>query len=118
MSAICDTSTILSRIPLDELKEQIETPLPKAQQVLDFDRYRGIAPDEAVIDFLKSAFDLKDPKDLQHYPKKQRYEILQAAREFGAGINQLSRLTSLSQYIVSRAGVRPKNLVSGPDPSI
>ena len=118
MSAICDTSTILSRIPLDELKEQIETPLPKAQQVLDFDRYRGIAPDEAVIDFLKSAYDLKDPKDLQHYPKKQRYEILQAAREFGAGINQLSRLTSLSQYIVSRAGVRPKNLVSGPDPSI
>jgi len=109
VSAICAVTTVLNRIPLDELREQVHTPLPKAQQVLDFDRYRGIAPTEAVIDFLNSAYHVKDPKDLKTYPKVQRDEILQAALDFGAGINQLSCLTSISTYIISRAGVRPRN---------
>ena len=57
---------------------------------------------------------MNDPKDLKTYPKEQRDEILQAALDFGAGINQLFSLTSISKYIisragVSRAGVRPKN---------
>ena len=116
VSAICSVTTVLNRIPLDELREQVHTPLPKAQQVLDFDRYRGIAPTEAVIDFLKSAYQVKDPKDLKTYPKVQRDEILQAALDFGAGINQLSCLTSISTYIISRAGARPKNLALGPGP--
>lgn len=116
VSAICSVTTVLNRIPLDELREQVHTPLPKAQQVLDFDRYRGIAPTEAVIDFLKSAYQVKDPKDLKTYPKVQRDEILQAALDFGAGINQLSSLTSISTYIISRAGVRPKNLALGSGP--
>ena len=116
VSAICAVTTVLGRIPLDELREQVHTPLPKAQQVLDFDRYRGIAPTEAVIDFLKSAYQVKDPKDLKTYPKVQRDEILQAALDFGAGINQLSCLTSISTYIISRAGVRPKNLALGSGP--
>ena len=116
VSAICSVTTVLNRIPLDELREQVHTPLPKAQQVLDFDRYRGIAPTEAVIDFLKSAYQVKDPKDLKTYPKVQRDEILQAALDFGAGINQLSCLTSISTYIISRAGVRPKNLALGSGP--
>lgn len=106
---ICSVHNVLSRITLDELKEQVHTPLPKAQQVLEFDRYRGIAPTEAVIDFLKSTYNMNDPKDLQTYQKEQRDEILQAALEFGAGINQLSILTSISKYIVSRAGARPRN---------
>lgn len=116
VSAICSVTTVLNRIPLDELREQVHTPLPKAQQVLDFDRYRGIAPTEAVIDFLNSAYHVKDPKDLKTYPKVQRDEILQAALDFGAGINQLSCLTSISTYIISHAGVRPKNLALGSGP--
>ena len=116
VSAICSVTTVLGRIPLDELREQVHTPLPKAQQVLDFDRYRGIAPTEAVIDFLNSAYHVKDPKDLKTYPKVQRDEILQASLDFGAGINQLSCLTSISTYIISRAGVRPKNLALGSGP--
>ena len=116
VSAIWAVTTVLNRIPLDELREQVHTPLPKAQQVLDFDRYRGIAPTEAVIDFLNSAYHVKDPKDLKTYPKVQRDEILQAALDFGAGINQLSCLTSISTYIISRAGARPKNLALGSGP--
>ena len=112
--AICSIRNVLSKITLDELKEQVHTPLPKAQQVLEFDRYRGIAPTDAVIDFLKSTYNMNDPKDLKTYPKEQRDEILQAALDFGAGINQLFSLTSISKYIISRAGARraggrPKN---------
>ena len=106
MSAVCSVPIVLDKIPLDELKEQVHTPLPKAQQVLDFDRYRGFAPDEAVIDFLKSTYRLKHPKDINHFPKERRNEILSAAMDFGAGIRQLSRLTSISTYIISHA---PRN---------
>ena len=81
VSAICSVTTVLGRIPLDELREQVHT-----------------------------------PKDLKTYPKVQRDEILQAALDFGAGINQLSCLTSISTYIISRAGVRPKNLALGSGP--
>lgn len=103
-SAVCSVPIILNRITLDDLKEQVHTPLSKAQQFLDFDRYRGFAPDEAVIDFLKSTYQLKNAKDIQHYPKAQRDKILKATKDFGASIRQLSRLTSISEYIISRAG--------------
>ena len=104
MSAVCSVQTILNRIPINELTELVDTPLPKAQQILDFDRYRGQATDEAVIDFLKSTYNLKSPKDIQLFSKARRNEILKAAKDFGGGINQLSRLTSISQYVISRAG--------------
>ena len=107
--AICAVSTVLGRIPLEELSEQVNTPLSKAQQVLEFDRYRGIAPVEAVVDFLKSAYNLEDPKDLQSYPKNKRNEIILAALDFGAGINQLYYLTNISRYIISHARARSKN---------
>lgn len=107
-SAICSVPIILNRITLDDLKEQVRAPLPKAQQFLDFDRYRGFATDEAVIDFLKSTYHLKHPKDIQQYTKAQRNEILKATKDFGASIRQLSRLTSISEYIISHAGVAPK----------
>ena len=109
MSAVCSVPVVLHRIPLDELKEQVHTPLPKAQQVLEFDRYRGFAPDEAVIDFLKSTYNIKRPKDLNLYTKERRNEILTAAKEFGASIRQLSRLTSISEYIISHAGATPRD---------
>ena len=103
MYAICSTTLVLNRIPLEVLKVQVDIPLPKAQQVLDFDRYRGFAPDDAVIDFLKSTFDINNMKDIQKLPKPQRDEILKAAKEFGASMRQLSRLTSISQYIISQS---------------
>ena len=90
VSAICAVTTVLNRIPLDELREQVHTPLPKAQHVRGEKRK------------LLAVLIESDGK--------------QAALDFGAGINQLSCLTSISTYIISRAGVRPKNLALGSGP--
>ncbi len=108
ISQICSVPAVLTRISLDDLKEQVQTPLPKAQQMLEFDRYRGCAPDESVIEFLKSTYKLNSPKDIQLYTKERRDEILKSAKAFGASTRQLSRLTSISEYIISHAGARPQ----------
>lgn len=55
--------------PLDDLTIQVNTPLPKTQRVLDFDRYRGFVPDDALTDFLKSTYGIKNPKDIKQFPK-------------------------------------------------
>jgi hypothetical protein len=103
MTALCSVNCVLIRIPLKELEEQVNTPLPKTQQVLEYDRYRGFVPNEAVTDFLKSTYHICHPKDLKLLPKDRRNEILAAATEIGAGMRQLSRLTSFSPYIISQA---------------
>ena len=103
MTALCSVNSVLIRIPLKELEEQVNTPLPKTQQVLEYDRYRGFVPNEAVTDFLKSTYHICHPKDLKLLPKDRRNEILAAATEIGAGMRQLSRLTSFSPYIISQA---------------
>ncbi len=103
MSSICSVSHVLEKIPLDDLTIQVNTPLPKTQRVLDFDRYRGFVPDDALTDFLKSTYGIKNPKDIKQFPKNRRDEILRAAKEFGASMRQLSRFTSISHYIISHS---------------
>lgn len=104
MIAICSIHQVLALFPLKELIEQVNTPLPKDTQVLEFERYRGAVPDIEVIAFLKSTYHIGTPKDIQHFPKEQRCEILIAAKDFGASIRQLSRLTAISIYSISQVG--------------
>ena len=108
MIAICSIHQVLALFPLKELIEQVNTPLPKDTQVLEFERYRGAVPDKEVIAFLKSTYHIGTPKDIQHFPKEQRCEILIAAKDFGASIRQLSRLTAISIYSISQVGKKKK----------
>jgi REP element-mobilizing transposase RayT len=104
VSSICSVHIVLNRFPLKYLIEQVNTPLPKTIQILEFDRYRGSIPDKEVIEFLQSTYHIKHPKNIQQYPKQRRNEILQAVIDFGASKRQLSRLTSISEYLISHVG--------------
>lgn len=102
-SPICATSSVLKRIPLKELDELVRTPLPKAASILDFDKRGCMVSDEEVRAFLTSTYGLNKPTDLQLYSKERRDEILDAARNYGASIRQLSRLTSIGIKIIRKA---------------
>ena len=104
VSNFCAVNKVCDRISRQHLINQVNTPLPKAMLVHSFDRYRGFVPDASVIEFLKVTFHVESPRDIKLYPQKRRYQVLKEAKDFGASIRQLSRLTNLSEYFITRAG--------------
>ena len=100
---ICSVSAILRWKPIEELRELVNEPLPKTIQVIDFDRRKGSVDDCDVVEFLGETYGLRHPSDLQLYTKERRNEILQATKEFGASIKQLSRLTGIGEKIIRNA---------------
>ena len=100
---ICTTSPVLKLMPFAELRELVFEPLPKASQILDFDNESKRRTDEELKAFLSDSFDLRKPSDLQHYSHDRRQEILRSAKQFGASIRQLERLTGITFTIIRMA---------------
>ena len=103
VSSICAVGAVLKKYPLEYLREQVKTPLSKALKVLEFDSRSGVVSDEELRAFFSSNYGLNRAADLALYEKPRRNEILKAAKDFGASIRQLSRLTSLGYSIVQNA---------------
>ena len=97
--SVCSVQQVLRRMPIDELRELVFEPLPKATQILDFDNASKVRNDEDVFNYLLS-FELREPTDIQLYSKERRNYILHSAKEFGASIRQLARLTGISEGII------------------
>lgn len=98
----CNVRPVVAQMPINELREFISDPLPKTTMILDLDSGRKILSDEDVKDYLTS-FGLRQPADLQLYSRERRLEILREAKQYGASIRQLVRLTGMSFYIVKEA---------------
>jgi hypothetical protein len=103
VSSICAVGAVLQRFPLEDLREQVNTPLSKALKVMDYDSRNGGVSEEVVRAFLSSNYGLNRAADLALYEKSRRNEILKAAKDFGASIRLLSRITSLGYSIVQNA---------------
>ena len=102
-SRICAVSSVLRRIPIEDLIELVNAPLPKMAQVLDFDKRRGSLTDEDLVEYLADKYSLRHPTDLQLYTKERRNEILHTCKEMGATIRQLSRLSGFTERVVRDA---------------
>lgn len=98
----CNVRPVVTHMPINELREFISDPLPKTTLILDLDSGRKILSDEEVKDYLIS-FGLRQPTDLQLYARERRLEILFEAKQYGASIRQLVRLTGISFYVVKEA---------------
>ena len=103
VSSICAVPVVLKRFPLEDLRELVNTPLPKTLRVLEYDNQNGTATDEEVKAFLSTNYGIIHPADLTIYAKSRRDEILKAAKRYGASIRQLSRLTSIGYSIIQKA---------------
>ena len=58
--------------------------------------------DNDIKSFLFERYGMTNPLDIQALPKEQRNELLQALKEFGGGVRQLSRITGVSYGIIQR----------------
>lgn len=98
---VCSVSQVMERLPIEDLCEMVNDPLPKATQVLDLEEGIRSRNDGEVTDFLK-LLGLGKPSDLMLYASGRRNDILSAARNYGATIRQLSRLTGISIGIIRK----------------
>ena len=103
IQTICSTKPVLSRMPLNDLRELVNDPLPKNTLILDFDSGSNMKTDDELRSFLFSSFGLKHPIDLQFYSRDSMNDILRKAKEYGGSIRQISRLTGISFTIVRNA---------------
>ena len=103
IQSVCSTKSVLSRMPLDDLRGLVNELLPKTTMILDFDSGSSIKTDEEVQEFMRTTFGIDRPMDLQLYNKERRNDILRAIKDFGGTIRQIVRLTGISFAIVRKA---------------
>ena len=99
---ICNTSHVLKRMPIDDLRELVNTLLPETESILDYDCGSSFKTDKEVIDFISARFGVT-PTNIQHLNRDTQNEILCHSKAFGATIRQLVRLTGIGYSIVQRA---------------
>ena len=99
---ICSTQPVISRMPFEELKALVFEPLPKMAVVLDIDNERRRKTDEEVGEYIISSFGLRHAQDVLLLTKERQKDFIRQARDFGASIRQIERLTGISFSIICR----------------
>jgi len=82
---ICTIQPVLKLMPITELRALVFELLPEIKA------------------FLSGSFGLSQPTDLQSYCRDRRQDILRMAKQYGASIRQLERLTGISFTIIRTA---------------
>lgn len=102
---VCNTTSILRRIPIDELEAFVNDPLPDDVICLDNDDEEPKArlSDDQVWQDILSLAHTTTATGFQQLDKQQQKDILRELRKRGASVRQLERLTGISrgkiQYI-------------------
>ena len=99
---ICNIKPIISRMPFEDLKGLVFEPLPKTVCVLDIDNERRRRTDDEVCQFLISELGLRHVQDILLLSKERQKDAIRLAREYGASIRQIERLTGIGFSIICR----------------
>ena len=100
---VCTTQHVLTRIPIRELTELVNEPLPKALNILDFNNeMEQRVTDEKARQYLSELMGGASASTLQHYDKEERNRIIKHLKDYGASIRQISRLTGVSFGIIRK----------------
>ena len=89
-------------MPFEELKALVFEPLPKTTLVLDIDNDKRRRTDEEVSQLLITEFGLRHPQNVLLLNKERQQDAIKLAKDFGASIRQIERLTGLSFYTISK----------------
>ncbi len=101
---ICNTRTVLKRIPFNDLNNWINDPLPNDACYLDsddelsFNKYS----DEAAWQTIKELTGTSNPSEFQRLERDRQREALKTLKELGASVRQLQRLTGLGRGLIQR----------------
>ena len=103
INLICATKPITNRMPLEELRALVFEPLPNTASILDIDCKRRRMTDEEVCQLLVTEFGLRQVQDVLLLSREKQKDVIRFARESGASIRQIERLTGISFSFISRA---------------
>ena len=100
---LCAVSSVLSRIRRENLTEWVCTPVDGYSDIIDIDSEgRTSHSDNDIKAFLLNNHGIANPLMVQSLEKGRRNHILKSAKDFGAGIRQLSRLTGVSFGVIQK----------------
>lgn len=103
----CATNVVLQRIPLEDLRQLIQTPLTEEEEdgLLDHEpiRKKPTYTDEEIWQLITQESGTTNPTQFQALPRPQQKHILYIIHEYGIGPRTLSRLTGVPYAIVQRA---------------
>ena len=102
MEYVCSTKPVTNRMPLDELRDLVFEPLPNTACVLDIENESRRRTDEEVCQLLVSKFGLRQVQDVLLLTRERQKDAIRDAREYGASIRQIERLTGIGYSIIIR----------------
>ena len=99
---ICDTKTVLNRIPFTDLNAIVNEQLPEDFISLDDDNEKPKfrLSDDQVWQKIVYLFKTNNATEFQHLDKGQLREALRELRQLGASVRQLEQLTGISRGII------------------
>ena len=99
---VCNTDSVLSRMPLNELKEFVNDPLSDEVICLDNDNEqpRLRLSDDQVWEQIMKLTGTSDATGFQLLEREQQKIIIRKIRRLGASIRQLERLTGISRGVI------------------
>lgn len=99
---ICDTRTVLNRIPFNDLEAWVNDPLPDDYYFLDSENEqpRLRLSDDQVWQHIIELTGVRNSSDFQKLDRDKQKESLRTLRDIGASVRQLERLTGVSRGII------------------
>ena len=101
---VCDTRTVLNRIPLNDLEAWVNDPLPDDYNFLDNEneRPRLRLSDDQVWQQIIKLTGVQNSSSFQKLNKEIQREALRQLLDMGASVRQLQRLTGLGRGLIQR----------------
>ena len=116
----CATNVVLQRIPLEDLRELIQTPLTEEEEdgLLDHEpiRKKPTYTDEEIWQLITQESGATNSTHFQALPRPEQKHILYLVHEYGIGPRTLSRLTGVSYSVVWRSTKGAKEAPQPPSP--
>ena len=95
---LCDTRTVLNRIPFEELNEFVNEPLSDDIVCLDIeDASKGRPSDDQVMMLIKEMTGVTDSTAFQQLPADMKKSVLIELKGKRASLRQLERLTGIGR---------------------
>ena len=100
---LCDTQTVLNRIPYNELNALVNEPLPDDVTCLDIEEAsKGRPSDDQVMMFIKEKTGATNISAFQQLPDEIRRSVLVELKGRRASLRQLERLTGIGKSMIYR----------------
>ena len=100
---LCDTHTVLNRIPFDDLNELVNEPLSDDVVCLDIeDASKGRPSDDQVMSLIKEKTGATNSSAFQQLPDEIRRSVLIELKGRRASLRQLERLTGIGKSMIYR----------------